>query len=62
MQFSYSPTTYQPPRESLESSEGELTPEDSDLVEPPELEPGGTSFSEDQQRVQRKRDPLLNCH
>ena len=44
VQFNNSPTTYQPPRESLESSKGELTPEDSDLGELPELELGVTSF------------------
>ena len=37
-------TTYQLARESPESGKGELTPEDSDLGELPEVEPGVTSF------------------
>ena len=44
VQFSDTHTTYQLARESPESGEGEPIPEDSDLGEPPELEPGVTSF------------------
>ena len=44
MQFSDSPTPYQPPRESPESGEGEPTPKDSDLGELLELELEITSF------------------
>ena len=44
VQFSEIHTMPQLVRESPESSEGELTPKDSDLGEPPELEPGVTSF------------------
>ena len=44
MHFSNSPTLHHPPRDSPESSEGEPTPEDSDLGEPLELEPEVTSF------------------
>ena len=44
MQFSNSPTPYHSPRNSPESGEGEPTPENSDLGELPELEPGVTPF------------------
>ena len=44
MHFTDSPNPYHPPRDSSESSEGKPTLEDSDLEEPPELEPGVTSF------------------
>ena len=44
VQFSDTHATYQLARKSPESGEGELTPEDSDLGKPPELEPGVTSF------------------
>ena len=44
VQFSDINTTYQLAKESLESSKGEPTPEDSDLGKPPELESGVTSF------------------
>ena len=42
--FSDTHTTYQIARENMGSGKGEPTPEDSDLGEPPELEPGATSF------------------
>ena len=42
--FSDTHTTYQLARENMGSGKEELTPEDSDLGKPPELEPGATSF------------------
>ena len=44
VRFSNIHTTHQLARESPESGKGELTPADSSLGEPPELEPGVTSF------------------
>ena len=42
--FTDSPTPYHLPRDSPESGKGKLTPQDSDLGEPLELESGVTSF------------------
>ena len=57
MQFSNSPTPYHPPRESLESGEGEMTTEDLDLGELPELEPGATSFLRGSAESSEKEGP-----
>ena len=60
--FTDSPTPYHLPRDSQESGKGKLTLEDSDLGEPLELGQGLPLSLEDQSRVWRKRDPLLNHH
>ena len=44
MQFTDNPAPCHPPLESPESGKGKATTDDLELEEPPELEPGVTSF------------------